>query len=451
MSAVTLDKQQAQSRSSDLFHMTWPMLIGVLSLMSFQLADSFFIARLGTDPLAVVGFTIPIYQLIIGFQVGIGIATTALISQLLGANKADQANVLAGHILLFGSGVISLLCFLIWVFRESILFMLGGDESLVGLIDSFWGIWLFSAFTGAFLYFGYSICRAHGNTKTPGMVMVLTSLLNIALDPLYIFYFDLGLVGAAYATLTSFGLGLFIIYPKIFAKQWLCMNHWYRKFFESVRGITAVAAPAMLSQLLPAIASMLATAMVAQYGIAAVAAWGLGLRVEFFTLVLILALTMSLPPMIGKQFGAKNHLEISELLKLAIKFTLLVQTGFALLIFLCSAPLSTLLAPEIEVASHLELYLIAIPISYGPLGVCMILVSASNAVSQAMRALSISFARLFICFLPFLWLGAYIADYEGLVVGAMIGNILAGLFAWFSYQRGKAKWERSQTGTEASS
>ncbi|WP_255376054.1 MATE family efflux transporter, partial [Oleiphilus sp. HI0080] len=67
--------------------MTWPMLIGIISLMSFQLVDSVFIARLGVAPLAVVGFTIPIYQLFIGIQVGIGIATTALISQLLGANK----------------------------------------------------------------------------------------------------------------------------------------------------------------------------------------------------------------------------------------------------------------------------------------------------------------------------------------------------------------------------
>ena len=79
------------------------MLLGVLSLMSFQLVDSVFISRLGIEPLAVVGFTIPIYQVIIGIQVGIGIATTALISQRLGAGQVSDAKSLAGSVLVFGS------------------------------------------------------------------------------------------------------------------------------------------------------------------------------------------------------------------------------------------------------------------------------------------------------------------------------------------------------------
>ena len=69
--------QRNKARKKELFTMTWPMLLGVFSLMSFQLADAAFIAQLGIEPLAVIGFTIPIYQVFIGVQVGIGIATTA--------------------------------------------------------------------------------------------------------------------------------------------------------------------------------------------------------------------------------------------------------------------------------------------------------------------------------------------------------------------------------------
>lgn len=423
--------------------MTWPMLMGIVSLMSFQLADSFFIARLGTDPLAVVGFTIPIYQLIIGFQVGIGIATTALISQLLGAQKSNQANFLAGHIVIFGSTVIAILCLSIWACRHLIIEKLGGDERLLPLVDIFWDVWLLGAFAGALLYFGYSICRSHGDTKLPGMTMMFTSLLNIALDPLYIFYFDLGLVGAAYATLTSFCIGIVVIYPKIFNKHWLSFHRWTEQISASIGKIVAIAGPAMTSQLLPAVSSMLATALVAQYGTAAVAAWGLGIRVEYFSVVLILALTMSLPPMIGKHFGANNPMEILELLKVAIKFVLLFQTGLACVIFLLSDQISLFLSPQDEVARILNLYLLLIPFSYGPLGVCMILVSASNAVSQAMQALAISFTRLFICFLPLLWLGALMGDLQGLVIGATIGNVLAGLCAWLTFRQGRKRWQTS--------
>ncbi len=72
------------SLSRQLFQMTWPMLFGVLSLMSFQLVDSAFIGQLGVLPLAAQGFTLPIQMIIIGIQVGLGIATTAVISRALG-------------------------------------------------------------------------------------------------------------------------------------------------------------------------------------------------------------------------------------------------------------------------------------------------------------------------------------------------------------------------------
>lgn len=80
------------SLAKQLFQMTWPMLFGVLSLMSFQLVDSAFIGQLGVLPLAAQGFTMPIQMVIIGIQVGLGIATTAVISRAIGAGKPNTLN-----------------------------------------------------------------------------------------------------------------------------------------------------------------------------------------------------------------------------------------------------------------------------------------------------------------------------------------------------------------------
>ena len=102
---MTRTNLNPRDQFKELFKMTWPMLLGIVSLMSFQLVDSIFIARLGVEPLAVIGFTIPIYQVFIGIQVGIGIATTALISQLLGAKKDERAKQLAGLIVCIGSAI----------------------------------------------------------------------------------------------------------------------------------------------------------------------------------------------------------------------------------------------------------------------------------------------------------------------------------------------------------
>ncbi|EVU13334.1 matE family protein, partial [Vibrio parahaemolyticus V-223/04] len=89
--------------AKQLFTMTWPMLFGVLSLMSFQLVDSAFIGQLGVLPLAAQGFTLPLQMVIIGIQVGLGIATTAVISKALGANDARYAKQLGGLVLMIGS------------------------------------------------------------------------------------------------------------------------------------------------------------------------------------------------------------------------------------------------------------------------------------------------------------------------------------------------------------
>src|SRR5690554_4043783 len=98
-----------------LFQMTWPMLFGVLALMSFQLADSAFIGQLGLAPLAVAGFTVPVYLFISGMQVGLGIATTAVISRTLGTGDRQRAGQLGGLVLWTGALMILAVWLLIWL------------------------------------------------------------------------------------------------------------------------------------------------------------------------------------------------------------------------------------------------------------------------------------------------------------------------------------------------
>lgn len=427
------------SRARELFRMTWPMLIGVLSLMSFQLADSIYIARLGIEPLAIIGFTIPIYQIVIGFQVGIGIATTALISQLLGAKEEQEAHDLGGTILLVGTLIITVLCAVIWFFRAQILSLLGGEVRLLPLFSEFWAVWLVSAFCGAVLYFGYSICRAHGNTLLPGLGMILTSLLNIGLDPLFIFYFDLGLVGAAYASILSFAAGLVLVFPKVWSMKWLSFHASRLQLLDRCRKILNIATPAMLSQMLPSLAAMIATNVVAGYGTEAVAAWGLGVRFEFFSIIVILALTMSLPPMVGRLYGARDFEEINGLIKLAFKVTLCWQVFLALALALLATSFSQFMAGTPEVAAILNDFLVFIPISYALLGICMLSTSISNAIGQPSRALAISFCRLFVCFVPGILIGAHLGDLFGLIIGASVGNVAAGLLAWQLHRQGIKK------------
>lgn len=428
--------QNQPSLARQLFTMTWPMLFGVLSLMTFQLVDSAFIGQLGRDPLAALGFTLPMQQLIIGLQVGLGIATTAIISRTLGAGEQARAERLGGLVVAVGAAMVLALCILLWLLQAPFMKLLGADTTLLPMIRSYWVPWLLSAWTGAMLYFGYSICRSHGDTKLPGYMMVATSIANIALDPLYIFVFDWGLPGAAWATVTAFGAGCLVVYPRLLKRGWLRFDIAELALVKALKQLTGIMAPAMVSQLMPPLAAMFATAMVAGFGSAAVAAWGLGTRLEFFSLVVVLALTMSLPPMIGRALGAGDIHTIQKLIRLAVRFVVIWQFSLGLIWLAGSGLVAELFSSDRIVREILGEYLIRVPLSYSGLGVCMMMVSVCNALGLAMRGLLISVLRLFLCFLPALWLGAELAGLTGLMTGALVGNLLAGVMAYRLYRQG---------------
>ncbi len=431
------------SLARQLFTMTWPMLFGVLSLMSFQLVDSAFIGQLGVLPLATQGFTLPIQMVIIGLQVGLGIATTAIISRALGAGDTRYAKQLGGLVVAMGSIGIALFAVIIYLLREPLLSLLSAPQSVMPIIDSYWIYWLVSAWTGALLYFFYSLCRANGNTMLPGSMMMVTSVLNLALDPLFIFVWDMGINGAALATIVAFAIGILVVAPKVFAKHWLSFDWRDLDVGRSIASISNIMGPAMVSQLLPPVSSMLATKLLATFGTTAVAAWALGSRFEFFAIVAVLALTMSMPPMIGRLLGGRKLQEIRQLIDIAVKFILGFQLLIAAVTWLSAAPLATLMTSETSVKNILNWHLMMVPVSLGPLGVCMLMVSVANALGQSYTALTISALRLFAFFLPALWLGAQWGGIQGLFIGALIGNIAAGACAWLMYQRALAQLEKA--------
>ena len=422
-----------------LYAMTWPMLFGVLSLMTFQLTDSAFIGQLGRDPLAALGFTIPMQQMVSGMYVGLGIATTAVISRTLGQNDSNRARQLGGLVVLIGGALALVLCLLVWFGQQPILTLLGADPALWPTIREYWAPWLMAAWTGAMVYFGYSLCRSHGDTKLPGAVMVATSLLNIGLDLLYIFYFGWGLPGAAWATTTAFGLGALVIYPLLIKRGWLGFDLAGLQLARSLRQLGGIMAPAMASQLMPPMAAVLATALVASFGSTAVAAWGLGSRLEFFSIVVVLALTMSMPPMIGRMLGAGEVDNIRRLVLMAVRFLVVWQLAIGLLWLLGSGLVTELFTTDARVQEILASYLWRVPLSYGGLGACMLMVSVCNALGMPLWALLISTLRLFLCYLPLLWLGSQLNGIQGLMTGAFVGNLLAGIIAWQLYRAGMAR------------
>ena len=426
-----------------LWQQTWPMALGVMSLLGFYLVDSIFVARLGTAPLAAQSFTFPLAFLVIGVQVGIGIAIAALISRAIGAGQQDQANRLGALVLTGGGLLLGGLLLLLWLLQAPAFSLIGASDAIRELIRPYWAIQVLAMWVGGVLYFGYSLFRAHGNTRFPGLMMVLTSLLNLMLDPILIFgvgdWDGFGLPGAALASLLAFAIGLGILVLALRGKGWVQRHGMLVQMRVSAWPFAQIAGPAMISQLMPPLAAMLATALVARAGDQAVAAWGMASRLESFSIVLVLGMTMALPPWLGRCYGGNDWDTVRRLMRVASAMVIGWQLVLGLLMALLAAPLAGLLVDTAPVQAYLTLLIRWLPPSYGLLGVCMLVVSASNALGWPMRAMLISFLRLFLCYLPLLWLGYQLGDFGGLALGAAFGNLLAGVMAWMFYQQALGK------------
>ncbi len=426
-----------------LWQQTWPMALGVMSLLGFYLVDSIFVARLGTAPLAAQSFTFPLSFLVIGVQVGIGIAIAALISRAIGAGQQDQANRLGALVLTGGGLLLGVLLLLLWLLQTPAFSLIGASEAIRELIRPYWAIQVLAMWVGGVLYFGYSLFRAHGNTRFPGLMMVLTSLLNLILDPLLIFgvgdWEGFGLPGAALASLLAFSIGMIILVLALRGQGWVQRHGMLLQMRVSAWPFAQIAGPAMISQLMPPLAAMLATALVARAGDQAVAAWGMASRLESFSIVLVLGMTMALPPWLGRCYGGNDWDTVRRLMRVAAAMVIGWQVLLGLVMALLAAPLASLLVESAPVQAYLTLLIRWLPPSFGLLGVCMLVVSASNALGWPMRAMLISFLRLFLCYLPLLWLGYQLGDFGGLALGAAFGNLLAGVMAWGFYQQALGK------------
>jgi MATE family, multidrug efflux pump len=440
---VTESSPSTLSLVRQLWQQTWPMALGVMSLLGFYLVDSIFVARLGTAPLAAQSFTFPLSFLVIGVQVGIGIAIAALISRAIGAGQQDQANRLGALVLTGGGLLLGVLLLLLWLLQTPAFSLIGASEAIRELIRPYWAIQVLAMWVGGVLYFGYSLFRAHGNTRFPGLMMVLTSLLNLILDPLLIFgvgdWEGFGLPGAALASLLAFSIGMIILVLALRGQGWVQRHGMLLQMRVSAWPFAQIAGPAMISQLMPPLAAMLATALVARAGDQAVAAWGMASRLESFSIVLVLGMTMALPPWLGRCYGGNDWDTVRRLMRVAAAMVIGWQVLLGLVMALLAAPLASLLVESAPVQAYLTLLIRWLPPSFGLLGVCMLVVSASNALGWPMRAMLISFLRLFLCYLPLLWLGYQLGDFGGLALGAAFGNLLAGVMAWGFYQQALGK------------
>tara|TARA_R110000751_G_scaffold15290_6_gene49610 strand:+ start:7120 stop:8496 length:1377 start_codon:yes stop_codon:yes gene_type:complete len=427
--------------ATTLRKMTLPMIVGMVVLMTFGLVDTFFIGMLGTQELAAISFTFPVTFTVISLNIGLGIGTSAIIAKLLGAGQHHQAKETATGALML-TMVLAIALAIVGVLTITPIFQLmGADEAQLVLIHEYMLVWYAAGVFLAMPMVGNSVLRASGDTKTPSYVMAFGGLINVILDPILIFGWGpvpaLGIQGAAIATLVAWAVGLFYILYVLAVKRQLMepkLLSW-QQLKRSTGGILKIGLPASGANMLTPISTGIVTAIVAGYGPEAVAAWGVGGRLESIASIVVLSLSMSLPPFISQNFGANKLDRVEQAYSVCVKFVMVWQLIIFALLAVLSAVIANIFTNEPKVAATIVLFLVIVPLGYGLQGVTILTNSSFNAMHMPMSALSLNGMRLFVFFVPFSFIGSYWFNLVGLFWAAVLANLTVGCIAFIWFKR----------------
>lgn len=422
-----------------LRRMTVPMILGMIMLMTFGLVDTFFVSLLGTEELAAISFTFPVTFTLISLNIGLGIGTSATIARYLGSGKSHLAREFGTGALMLSLLLVGSLAVIGFVTVEPIFRLLGASTAQMVHIKDYMSVWYLAGVFLAFPMVGNSILRAAGDTKTPSIIMAVGGLINALLDPLLIFGFGpvpaLGIQGAAIATMIAWGSGCaYILYLLVLKRQLILprlLN--MHEFRQTSSEILKIGLPAAGANMLTPIANGILTAIVATYGAEAVATWGVGNRLESIASIVILALSMSLPPFISQNYGAAKLHRVRQAYMLCIGFVLIWQLLIFVLMWLASPYIAMAFAEEKKVAELIQLFLLIVPLGYGLQGVIILTNSSFNALHRPMSALWLSILRLFVFFVPISYLGSLVYDLAGMFWAGVLANLMTAsvAFLWF--------------------
>ena len=420
-----------QPIASQLIRLTAPMLLALVSVMGLGVVDSYFVAFLGTVELAAIGFTAPVTAVITSVALGLGMAISSRTSRLIGENKSEQASRLISDGFLLTTVIAMLAVMALALTNNSIFAALGAKNDTLAFINGYMRIWLIGAPLIMLTQVASSTFRALGDTASAAKIAVVLTLLNMIFDPLFIFGFGpipaMGVEGAAIATvaavLIASGYALYRLYW-VEAVLLLDRPRW-AQLKTNLDSLIQIAVPAMLANAIVPIIATALTTVVAVLGTATVAGWGVAVRIELLMLMVVYALSSTLPMFIGQNLGAQKPDRVHQALTIAFRFVFVWQALLTLGAWAMADAITALFTDDPVVAQSIRLFLSIVPVSHGLAGAVILINVSMNVLGKPRWALYINLLRLCALTLPLALLGRHIAGFEGVLLGIALGHLLA--------------------------
>ena len=408
-----------------LLAMGIPTMIGMLINALYNLVDAYFVGGLGESQMAAISVVYPLGQVVVGLS---------YISRLLGQRNKDQANKVASTALyssLVGGAIMIVLSIL---FLNPILRLLGATESVLPYAATYAGIYIASCIFNVFNVTMNNIVTSEGSAKTTMCALLLGAVLNIGLDPLFIYTFNFGVAGAAIATAISQVVStlvyLFYIFRQKSAFQFRIKDCTFSK--EILSEIFKIGVPTLVFQLLTSISISLINNAAGNYGDSAIAGMGVVTRLISMGSLTVFGFIKGFQPIAGYSYGAKKF----DRLRTAIKISILWSTIFCVIVGLLFSLFSTTIVSQFTTGNTEMIHIGASSlrvngITFMLFGYYTVYSSLFLALGKGKEGFILGSCRQGICFIPVILIFPFIWGLNGILYAQPISDVLSALITVF--------------------
>lgn len=315
-----------------------PSSIGMFFNTMYNVVDTFYVGQISTVAISALSYSFMVFFLLLSVSYGLSSAITAYVGGALGKHKKSMAHIYASNgisLFFFTSMFLTLFSF---IFLENIFTLMGASGEALSFALDYTYIIILGIFPMLLGLGANAVLIALGDTKSYRNILIVGFILNLILDPLFIYGFylipALGIKGVAIATVLIQCITFLYIVSKVYKTGLIDLRLFFNKLpnIRAFKQLSTQAIPSSLNMFLMSFGSIITIYFVSFYGVKAVAAFGIGYRVEQIILLPMLGLNTAVMAIVSNNFGAKNFDRINEVINKALKYGYIMSALGVLLI-----------------------------------------------------------------------------------------------------------------------
>ena len=383
--------------SKSMWNLAIPIMAGMGIQTLYTIIDMIFIGRLGGNAIAAVAFNMPIFFFVMGLSFGLGNGVTASIARFIGADDKVNADNSAEHAVAIAFLISAVLTSVGLIYGKDILILMGCTQEVLPLAWDYLRVSCYGISFGVFSGFFRSILAGEGEMKLPMIVAGLGTVLNTILDPIFIFYLDYGVTGAAWATTISQIIVFCIFIYMLFIKHRTYIRFKLKDFSPSsfiIYDIIKVGIPVSMSMVVMAIGQLVFNRLLVNYSTNAVAAYQIGGRIDMLVFLPIFGIGSALTTMVGMFYGANEINKIKFISSYGIRSSLIITSICSALLYIFAPPVISIFTSDPTIQKISIDYLRIISLLFPFISIGLTIGRILQGLGQGMPSLIITTIRV---------------------------------------------------------